>query len=64
MVADHLSRLENVKTEQVPIDGDFPYERVVAHLGNDTPNYSQMDNPSEGDNSGDENIEEVEAILL
>lgn len=30
VVADHLSRLENIKNEQVPIKDDFPYDRLVA----------------------------------
>lgn len=63
MVANHLSRLENVKTEQVPINNDFPYERLVVHLENDTPSSSQLDDYSEGDNFSDENIEDMESIL-
>lgn len=30
IVVDHLSRLDNVKVEQVPIDDDFPYDRLIA----------------------------------
>lgn len=60
---DHLSRLEKLKSEQVSINDDFPYDRLVAHLGNDIPNYSQHDDSSEGDNSSNENKEDVETIL-
>ena len=32
IVADHLSRLENLKTEQILNNDDFPYERLIAQL--------------------------------
>lgn len=32
VVADHLSRLENLKPEQVPIDDEFQYDKLIAHL--------------------------------
>lgn len=32
MVADHLSRIEDLKPEQVPINDDFPNDRLVAQL--------------------------------
>lgn len=35
VVADHLSRIEDMKPEQMPINDDFPYDRRVAQLGND-----------------------------
>lgn len=34
VVVDHLSRIEDMKPEQVPINNDFPYHRLVAQLGN------------------------------
>lgn len=40
MVAYHLSILDNVKSEQVQINDDFPYDRLIAHLENDTPSFS------------------------
>lgn len=30
VVADHLSRLDNIKPEHVPINDDFTYDRLVA----------------------------------
>ena len=30
VVADHLSRLDGIQTESVPINDDFPYERLIA----------------------------------
>ncbi|XP_058733004.1 uncharacterized protein LOC131604588 [Vicia villosa] len=42
VVADHLSRLENLKPEQVPIDDDFPYERLIAQ--SDAPWYADFVN--------------------
>lgn len=35
IVADHLSRLDNVKAVPVPINNDFPYDRLIAQLEND-----------------------------
>ena len=32
VVADHLSRIEGIKPDHVPINDDFPYERLVALL--------------------------------
>ena len=32
VVADHLSRLDGIQTESVPINEDFPYERLIAKL--------------------------------
>lgn len=32
VVADHLSRIDDLKPEQVPINDDFPYDRLVAQL--------------------------------
>ena len=35
VVADHLSRLEGIKPEQVPINDDFPYEHLIAQMISD-----------------------------
>lgn len=35
IVADHLSRLDNIKAGPVPINDDFPYDRLIAQLEND-----------------------------
>lgn len=32
VVANHLSRIEDLKPERVPINDDFPYDRLVAQL--------------------------------
>ncbi|MCI33583.1 hypothetical protein A2U01_0054800, partial [Trifolium medium] len=32
VVADHLSRMEGIELESVPINDDFPYERLIAQL--------------------------------
>ena len=32
VVADHLSRIEDLKPEEVPINDEFPYDRLVAQL--------------------------------
>jgi hypothetical protein len=32
VVADHLSRMEGIEPELVPINDDFPYERLIAQL--------------------------------
>src|ERR1051325_3216764 len=40
VVADHLSRLEDIKHEQVPINDDFPYEHLIAQMISDL---AQMD---------------------
>ena len=32
LVADHLSRMENLKPEEIPINEDFPYEHLVAQM--------------------------------
>ncbi len=32
VVADHLSRIENIEPELVPINDDFPYEQLIAQL--------------------------------
>ena len=32
LVADHLSRMENLKPEKIPINDDFPYEHLVAQM--------------------------------
>ena len=32
LVADHLSRMENLKHEEIPINDNFPYEHLVAHM--------------------------------
>ncbi|PNX73026.1 hypothetical protein L195_g028924 [Trifolium pratense] len=34
VVADHLSRMEGIEPESVPINDDFPYERLIAQLEN------------------------------
>ncbi|MCI75560.1 hypothetical protein A2U01_0096829, partial [Trifolium medium] len=34
VVADHLSRMEGIAPESVPINDDFPYERLIAQLEN------------------------------
>ena len=37
VVADHLSRLENLKHEQVLIDDEFQYDKLIAHLEDTEP---------------------------
>ena len=32
VMADHLSRMEGIEPIQVPINDDFPYERLIAQL--------------------------------
>jgi hypothetical protein len=32
-VADHLSRLDDIKEERIPLNDDFPCDRLVAQLG-------------------------------
>lgn len=32
MVAYHLSRMEGIQPDDVPINDDFPYEKLLAHL--------------------------------
>lgn len=32
VVADHLSRIDDLKPKRVPINDDFPYGRLVAQL--------------------------------
>ena len=32
VVADHLSRIEGIKPDHVPINDDFPYEHLIAQL--------------------------------
>ena len=32
LVTDHLSRMENLKPEEIPINDDFPYEHLVAQM--------------------------------
>ena len=32
VVADHLSRMERLTPEEVPINDDFPYERLLAQM--------------------------------
>ena len=32
MVVDHLSRIEDLKPQQVPVNDDFPYDQLVAQL--------------------------------
>jgi hypothetical protein len=32
VVADHLSRIEGIEPESVPINDEFPYERLIAQL--------------------------------
>ncbi|XP_050890954.1 uncharacterized protein LOC127096428 [Lathyrus oleraceus] len=61
VVAEHLSRLDNVKADQVPINDDFPYDRLIAQLENDTSECFQKDDPCEKGNSEIENEEIVEA---
>src|SRR3954471_10366049 len=36
VVADHLSRLENLEPETVLINDDFPYDKLIAQLERDT----------------------------
>ncbi|XP_050893375.1 uncharacterized protein LOC127100035 [Lathyrus oleraceus] len=36
VVEDHLSRIEDLKPEQVPINDDFPYDRLVAQSENES----------------------------
>lgn len=40
VVADRLSRLDNVKADQVPINDDFSYDRVITQLENNLSKYS------------------------
>ena len=32
VVADHLSRTEGIEPERVPINNDFPYERLISQM--------------------------------
>src|ERR1044072_6657176 len=42
VVADHLSRLENIKHEQVPINDEFQYDKLIAQLEeNKTDNFME-----------------------
>lgn len=61
VVADRLSRLDNVKANQVPINDDFPYDWLIAQLENNTSKCSQKYDPYEKGNSKIENEEIVEA---
>ena len=36
VVVDHLSIMEGIKPEQVPINDDFPYKQLIAQLENNT----------------------------
>lgn len=44
VVADHLSRLDNIKPEHMPINNDFPYDRLVALVGTKDPSYAHFTN--------------------
>lgn len=50
IVEDHLSRLDNVKVDQVPINENFPYDRLIAHLENNTFECSKKHDPCETGN--------------
>jgi hypothetical protein len=52
-VADHLSRIDDIKQEQVPINDDFPCDRLVAQLG---PSFNEEE-------ASDEEVEYVETAL-
>lgn len=49
IVADHLSRLENMKIEQQPINDDFPYDRLVSQFEGNTTECSLIYNDIETD---------------
>lgn len=36
VVAYHLSKLNNIKAKQVPINDDFPYDQLITQLENNT----------------------------
>ncbi|XP_050915726.1 uncharacterized protein LOC127130803 [Lathyrus oleraceus] len=36
IVADHLSRMEGIEPERVPINDDFPFKRLIAQLESNT----------------------------
>ena len=36
VVADHLSWIEDLKPEEVPINDEFPYDKLVAQLENES----------------------------
>lgn len=62
IIADHLSRLDNVKANPMPINDDFPYDRLIAKLENDISECSQRNDPCEKGNSGTENKEIAEVV--
>lgn len=61
VVTDHISRLDNVKADPVPINDDFPYDRLIAKLENDISECSQREDPCEKGNSKTENKEIMKA---
>lgn len=39
MVADHLSSISGDKYEDVPINDDFPYDRLIAFIRTEAPQF-------------------------
>lgn len=44
IVEDHLSRLDNIKPERVPINDDFPHDRLVVFVRAEAPRYAHLTN--------------------
>ena len=57
MVDDQLSRMENLKPEEIPINDDFPYEHLVAQMESES---STKEFPEFCNNN--ETTEEVEVV--
>lgn len=52
MVVDHLSRINDVQSDDVLINGYFPYDRPVAFVRVEDPLYSRITVFLQTDNSG------------
>lgn len=57
LVAYHLSRMENLKPKEIPINDDFPYERLIAHM-----EYENTTEECPEVYNNNETTEEVEAV--
>lgn len=51
VVADHLSRINDGKAEEMPINDYFPYDKLVAFVRDATPCYAHLGDFLEDDKS-------------
>lgn len=62
VVTDHLSKLSNSKYEDVPINNDFLYDRLIAFIRAEAPYFAHFTDYLEESNSGmTKELEEVDA---